>query len=170
MYLLGHTGFTCAFARLTHNIRVVRVPESLQFVLLGSMLPDLIDKPLGFITGINNGRMWGHTLLFSLSISLVALALLRRRSGSPWGVALFWSAFGSWMHLLLDRIWEQPDVVLYPTYGWGFPQGYMTIEGLWDLLWSEPFLLATEILGGILLLLVALERTWKQSLVKAPQE
>jgi hypothetical protein len=44
-----------------------------RFVLVGSMLPDIIDKPLGQLVLRNlmsNGRIFSHTLLFLLLICL----------------------------------------------------------------------------------------------------
>lgn len=45
----------------------------LRLVIIGSMLPDLIDKPLGiYLMGntLSNGRVLSHTLVFLLVMSL----------------------------------------------------------------------------------------------------
>lgn len=47
-------------------------------LLIGSLLPDIIDKPLGhllFREALSNGRTYGHTLLFLLLISTIGAYL-----------------------------------------------------------------------------------------------
>ena len=74
----------------------------LGFVLLGSMLPDIIDKPLGelrFGTPAM-GRTIAHTLLFLLLLGMAAYYLSDLRLASLAG--------GVMAHLLLDFMWDSP--------------------------------------------------------------
>ena len=73
MLLFGHLGITLAatqtFAVLWQGKK--RFSESIDYrlVLLGSMLPDIIDKPLGgfiFKDALGSGRIYAHTLIFLL--------------------------------------------------------------------------------------------------------
>ena len=53
-----------------------------RIVLLGSLLPDIIDKPLWLFVGSHisfSGRGYAHTLLFSLALFISGLILIRYR-------------------------------------------------------------------------------------------
>ncbi len=73
-------------------------------LLLGaSLLPDIIDKPLGllfFRDTFSNSRLFGHTLLFVVVIFLAGLYLYRSR-GRLWLLVL---AFGAFAHLVFDQM------------------------------------------------------------------
>jgi hypothetical protein len=90
--------------------------------VIGSMLPDLIDKPLGHIllyNSIDYGRIYAHTGLFLLAVLAIGMAY-RRSTGSWVLVAL---AVGVLSHLVLDSIWEIPVTLYYPLLG-DFGQHY----------------------------------------------
>lgn len=58
-------------------------PGAVGFVLVGSQLPDLIDKPLGWVLAVlPSGVSLGHSLLFAGPLCL-AVALWRRRRDRP---------------------------------------------------------------------------------------
>lgn len=139
MYALGHLGIGLGLAWLAATRR--RDPVDFRLVLLGTVLPDLIDKPLAALLGLE-GRLWAHTLLF-----LVGLALLSRL---PSLRPLLWLAFGVGTHLVLDQIWWQPVVVLWPAFG-PFPPGAPSLEGLLDVLLHDPIVQAGEVIGSIVL-------------------
>ena len=74
-----------------------------------SVLPDLVDKPLS-IFGIGGGRYIGHTLLFTVLVTL-AFSLWKRRYGL--------TAFtGLTSHLLLDL--NAPIPWFYPFLDYDF--------------------------------------------------
>ncbi|MFP3975182.1 MAG: hypothetical protein ACLFVK_03050, partial [Dehalococcoidia bacterium] len=55
-----------------------------RIALIGSMLPDIIDKPLGiyiFTETFSNGRIYAHTLLFFLVLLLIGLFRYIRSGG-----------------------------------------------------------------------------------------
>jgi membrane-bound metal-dependent hydrolase YbcI (DUF457 family) len=133
MLLFAHLGLTLAAARCAKK-------GDLAFIALGSMLPDIIDKPLGLIAfGTSNmGRTFGHTLLFFLI--LAALALLIKK------IWLYSLAGGVFAHLALDFMWNSPVILFWPILG-GFPQAtymdtlsylQMLILGLKDPMISLP--------------------------------
>jgi hypothetical protein len=163
MFVLAHLGIGTWMAR-----RSVR-GEQLVWVLLGTLLPDLIDKPLYyalvFATGrhgaqlglISSTRTVGHTLLLLLAL----LALLPRRIGAP-------LALGMATHLFLDELGDLAGLVLpfartassgpsvltailFPLLGWRFPvlpyasavQHAASIVNVWTL--------ACEVAGAALL-------------------
>jgi hypothetical protein len=80
------------------------------------VLPDLIDKPVGFIIlggVIDNGRIWCHSLLFA-AIVLAGGLLLWKYRRTPVLVA---AAIGILSHQLLDLMWLQPMTWYYPALG-----------------------------------------------------
>src|SRR5271169_4955869 len=53
-----------------------------KYLAIGALFPDLIDKPLGrviFASTLENGRIIGHTLFFSLILFLIGLYLYKKR-------------------------------------------------------------------------------------------
>lgn len=88
-------------------------------VAVGSMLPDLVDKPLALFVLDNFGtRTYGHTLAFSLALCLLGFAVLLR-TRQTYGLAL---AGASLIHLVLDAMWTLPQVLYWPLLGWTFPR------------------------------------------------
>jgi len=65
MFLLGHLGIGLGLAWLLSWKSPTRIDY--RWVLFGAILPDLIDKPLGFLTGLDS-RLWAHTFLFLFPI------------------------------------------------------------------------------------------------------
>src|SRR5438552_14565631 len=60
MFLLGHLGIGLGLAWLLSWKSPTRIDY--RWVLFGAILPELIDKPLGFLTGLDS-RLWAHTFL-----------------------------------------------------------------------------------------------------------
>lgn len=57
-------------------------------VLVGSQLPDLVDKPLAWeLSVLPTGRSLGHSLLFAVPVIAVVLVVARRRERAFAGVA-----------------------------------------------------------------------------------
>lgn len=144
MYTLGELGISLGLAWIV----AYRIRETVDFrlVLLGSIFPDLIDKPLGQILQLE-ARLWAHTLLF-----LAAILLLSRVPRMRW---LGWIGFGVAVHLLVDLMWNQPNVALWPLYGWGFPPGDQSFAGYLDVLLHDPYVQFGEITGSLILVAAA---------------
>ncbi|HEX9977789.1 MAG TPA: metal-dependent hydrolase [Acidimicrobiia bacterium] len=115
---LWHVGVTTLIVRY-----VFRDPAmDLRWLAVGSILPDVIDKPIGSI--LFNGtfhthRVYGHTLLFPVAAMILALIVTRR--GSTARKAAFAVIIGSFVHLVLDGAWTSPEGFLWPVFGWTFP-------------------------------------------------
>lgn len=124
----------------------------IRFLLVGSMLPDIIDKPIGvyfFLETFSNGRIFSHTLLFLVFITLVGF-LIKKYSGKTWGLAL---SLGTLFHLILDEIWLTPETLLWPLFGIGFDKyeiGNWMMDILRGLL-ESPQLYVPEIIGFVAL-------------------
>jgi hypothetical protein len=83
---------------------------------VGSILPDLIDKPLGhiFLAGtVNFGRIYFHSLIFLLAFIIAGL-LIWWKFRSFIGIAL---ALGVLSHQVLDRMWAAYWNWLWPFFG-----------------------------------------------------
>jgi len=141
MLLLAHTGITLGAAYILEqalrfrpksrdkNIviaapkepypawnKLFSVKVDYRFILLGSILPDLIDKPLGLFVlpgVVENLRTFSHTVLF-LFLVILAAFLVYRKQNAAWG---FFIAFGVLMHFLLDSMWLEPASLLWPFLG-----------------------------------------------------
>ena len=127
-----------------------------RFILLGSILPDLIDKPVGnifFVQIFNNGRIFSHTLLFLLLAILIAILIFRTRM-KLWGFCI---AFGVLVHLLLDAMWLEPVTLFWPILGFSFyvyPEMGLKlwINGmLYDLIVRSDIYIS-EIMGAVILI------------------
>jgi hypothetical protein len=153
MFLLAHLGIGLGLAWLLSWKSNVRIDYRL--ILFGSILPDLIDKPLGVALGLET-RIWAHTFLFLFAILALSFVAAWR--------ALRFIGFGAATHLLLDAIWGQPDVALYPIAGWVFPPAPFD-PGFWfDALLHDPIVQAGEVTGAVILVAFAIRhriRSWK---------
>lgn len=84
--------------------------------VIGAILPDLIDKPLGYIffaDVFGNGRIFMHSLLV-FSILLIIGLLIWKYLAHPAGLAV---AFGVLSHQILDLMWKDPTAWYFPLFG-----------------------------------------------------
>lgn len=156
MLVLAHVGLTVGMAQAVEHIAKnggngkAGLRLDYRLVVLGSMLPDLIDKPLGhFILRdtLNNGRIYCHTLAFALIFLVFALIALRLGKA---GLMVVWS--GLVVHLVLDGIWRAPATLFWPLYGWSFPA--LEYHFFWDTLknLAQPHNFIPELMGAAVLL------------------
>ena len=123
-----------------------------RWLLLGSILPDIIDKPLGtwiFNDTISNGRIFLHTLLFLLIISVSGIIL----HTSKRNLALASVSAGWFLHLCLDEMWRYQQTLFWPLYGIGFSRmdtGHW-LQNIWVALFSDPRVFIPEIIGVLCL-------------------
>lgn len=125
----------------------------IRLLLIGALLPDIIDKPLGhlfFREALSNGRIFAHTLLFLIIITLAGLYLYRRRA-KLWLLVL---AFGTLIHLILDQMWQTPQALLWPFLGFTFPKEDITdwLPGTLHALLTNPSVYVPELLGAVILI------------------
>ncbi|HUQ31184.1 MAG TPA: metal-dependent hydrolase [Pyrinomonadaceae bacterium] len=165
MFIFGHLGIG---SKMVYPWRA-ELPRAA--LLLGTILPDLIDKPLYYIpvafvgreaatqSLISGTRTFGHTLILLLAV--VVLAVLKR---SRLLAAL---AAGMATHNLLDLIGDQVQLgmgwaemgpgpsgihaLLWPLLGWDFPASTTTIIGH-GLQLMNPWFIGCEVAGLCILL------------------
>jgi membrane-bound metal-dependent hydrolase YbcI (DUF457 family) len=120
-----------------------------RLLVVGSMLPDIIDKPLGFF-GFGDGRSITHTLLVTIILLAVA-AFLYLRYHRTWLLAI---AAGTVCHVLLDGMWNSLYVFYWPAYGWTFPDKiFSSFWSIWvESLLHNPAAFIPESLGVIVVI------------------
>ncbi|MFC1898822.1 metal-dependent hydrolase [Chloroflexota bacterium] len=171
MLIFGHVGITLGTAiaipgvqnvlRFTNKGRINNqsIKNSLSFVslvnridvkilLLGSLLPDIIDKPVGqwlFKEYFSNGRIFSHALLFFILITFLGIFYYRRYH-KTWFLFL---SLGTFMHLILDEMWRAPGTLFWPILGLEFDKMDLTgwIGGLWQSLVTNPAVYVSELVG-----------------------
>jgi inner membrane protein len=130
----------------------------IRLLLVACLLPDIIDKPLGYIffrEALSNGRVVSHTLLFLVIVSLAGL-FLYHIGKKNWLLVV---SFGVLVHLILDQMWKTPETLLWPFFGFAFEKHDITnyIPGIIDSLTAKPEVYIPEIIGGLILIWFAWE-------------
>jgi hypothetical protein len=123
-----------------------------RLVLIGSLLPDIVDKPVGAIFlahFFSNGRILGHTVLFSLILGLTGMYLYRKHGKR----GLLVLALGSFLHLVLDQMWLDTRTLLWPLYGWSFAPVDISdwFPRMLQRLVTDPQAFIPEIIGGLII-------------------
>lgn len=127
---------------------IFRDPKvDVRFLLLGAILPDLIDMPVGTLVladRYSTGELWFHSLIVpTIYIMIVLLATRRGRRRRAW-MAL---GVGWLFHLLLDGMWISQDVFLWPFFG-DIPPGDAPYWPLaWERATSDPWRWIEEAVG-----------------------
>lgn len=127
------------------------------YCAVGSLLPDLIDKPLGHIifTSLGNGRIFFHSLTVCTSVAALGVILLlwRRHPG------LLFLAAGMLSHQLADAMWAEPRAWYWPLFG-GFPPKYYPdyFENMFSIEFSSPSELL--VIAAALILVFCLLQAW----------
>lgn len=129
----------------------------MRLLVIGSLLPDIIDKPIGrffFRDTFSNGRIFGHTFLFLIVLTCAGLCLYRWHS-RMWLLAL---SFGTCTHLIFDEMWLDPRTLLWPLYGLAFERSNLTslLPGMLHALHTDPSIYGPEIVGAAILICLAL--------------
>ncbi|HYZ91707.1 MAG TPA: metal-dependent hydrolase [Actinomycetota bacterium] len=89
-------------------------------VMLASLLPDIIDKPIGrllFRERFDSGRLYAHTLLLNVALFCV-LFFMRGRAKRQFVLV----PISSLLHLAEDGMWSQPRIFWWPLFGAEFPR------------------------------------------------
>ncbi len=152
MLILGHTGITLGIFWFFEEKTGLKFDY--RIVVMASLFPDIIDKPLGMVVlPLNNGRIIGHTLLFALI--LLFLGTLQKTSTTL--------SVGSLFHMVEDEMWADPVTLFWPFLG-NFP------EEEYESLYEYARTIATEyipspsrtfifeVVGAIILVLFLVKR------------
>jgi membrane-bound metal-dependent hydrolase YbcI (DUF457 family) len=155
MIFFGHLGLTTAAFKTYEKFNeeeknILKIDY--RFVLVGSILPDLIDKPIGsylFRSTFHNSRIFAHSLLFTFLLLVFGVLLLIKKRNNK--VLTLGMATGA--HLILDSMWLYKGILLWPYYGWKFP---VRPEGNWAMnslsrVVTDPTYFLAESIGFIIL-------------------
>lgn len=114
-------------------------------LIIGSILPDLIDKSLMFL-GLGSGRGLSHTLLFVVVVYVTILLLFKGKTTIPNSLGI-----GILFHLLLDL----PEIPLfYPFINYQFIYLEDPFSDWLFTLFNDPIVQITEILGILFLIII----------------
>lgn len=125
----------------------------IRFLLIGSLLPDIIDKPVGMLLlrgSLGSGRIFCHTLLFLLLITLTGIYFYRSHSRT-WFLVLSFSTF---THLICDQMWLETQILLWPLYGWTWEKvdpAYWAQHIIYNL-HADPAVYVPELVGAAILI------------------
>jgi membrane-bound metal-dependent hydrolase YbcI (DUF457 family) len=101
-------------------------------VLVGSQFPDLIDKPLAYqFFLIPNGRMFAHSLVIAIPLSIAVLLFVRRTGHTREGLAF---GFAYLSHIVADfrRMLLRADPQFSPNVLWPLvPANPVGLEPRW---------------------------------------
>lgn len=160
MFILGHLGMGAAPGALAAKLWANSLgfdggSPDLRWYLTGTLLPDMVDKPVGqvfFKPYFENGRIYCHTLLFTSSLLVAGLRRRRRKEDGR----LLLLALGVISHLVVDAIWREPTTVFWPLLG---PfERYPSLKGVLGQIAEylhDPTFWAEE-MGGLILFILAL--------------
>jgi membrane-bound metal-dependent hydrolase YbcI (DUF457 family) len=131
MYPVTHATIAVGAVKAGERLFPARwLPFDYRFVVVGAVLPDLIDKPLRLLDfGVPHGHTYAHTLLFSLLV-IICGSLIIRRSGDARVLLL---GLGSLSHPLVDPVIVYPRTLFWPLFGLdfadsrGIPGAYLLI-------------------------------------------
>jgi len=179
MFILGHVGIGSRLGALVPRVREARAPG---WLLLGTLLPDLVDKPLYYGLKLATGREGsqlglisctrtvGHSALFALLAWLLLRALGRRGAALALlaGMATHWlldlaGDVAGYLGQLLGTTstpasFSSAKALLFPLLGRHFAVSpfHSAREHLTSLV--QTYTLAGELVGGILLV-----AAWRRS-------
>lgn len=131
---------------------VFRDPKvDVRFLFLGALIADLIDLPLGTLVlagRYSTSELWGHSLVLP-SVYMLGVIMLTRRGRRR---RAFMAVGVAWLfHLLLDGMWANDAVFLWPFLG-DFPTGDAPFWPLaWERAMSDPWRWIKEIVGLVYL-------------------
>ncbi len=133
---------------LTEIPQIKKLKPNRFALLIGSILPDVIDKPF-VLLGIGTGRYFSHNLLFVL-VSFIVIFLSTKRNLR---VSLPFLC-GLTTHLLLD-IPYVPFFYPFISYEWVVIDDVILFW--FDALFTNPFVIITEIAGVVSLVFILIK-------------
>ena len=111
--ILWHMGVATVIVYATLGRRRI----DYRFILVGAILPDLVDGVLGlFLFEGSSGRWVAHSILAVVVVTVMIVVVLRgERRLAVFGIAVGWL-----LHLVGDGMWQAPLTFLWPAFGTDF--------------------------------------------------
>ncbi|UCG70470.1 MAG: metal-dependent hydrolase [Thermoplasmata archaeon] len=164
MFLIGHIGISVGIiyvlawvisSRFSKDNTGKLSPWGIDFriVIIAAILPDIIDKIIGMIIlkeEISNGRLFTHSIVIVSIFSILLLITTKIKINR--GLQIPFYIIPVYLHLLLDRLWEDPHTLFWPIFRTSFPKLDMGISDYFTILLSEPYIFVGEVLGGLIII------------------
>lgn len=126
--IFWHMGVAAAIVYVTIGRRRV----DYRFILLGAVLPDLIDAATCPFYDCAEGRGVAHSLLANVAVTVAIILLLRGETR----LAVFGIGVGWLLHLVADGMWDAPKTFFWPIAGTDFDPSIAEPYS-WDL-FTDP--------------------------------
>ena len=145
MYPIFHAALPLIFTEIP---QIKKLKINRYSLLIGSLLPDIVDKPL-FLLGFGNGRFFSHNLLFVIISFLIVYFSSRKNK-----TISFSFLAGLFFHLILDI----PYVPLfYPFIAYEFRFVEEPLLYWIKQLWTNPIVLITETIGLLFIIFILIK-------------
>lgn len=161
MIFLGHLGITTAIIKQYEKLdeQDTSFHIDYRFVLIGAILPDIIDKTTEIFVNHRiqfSGRLYGHTLLFSLILMIIGMISNFKR------INTFTIGLCSLIHIMIDGLWIMPKSFFFPMFGVNLlsHNDFVKVPYLTAFFNSSAYLITGELIGGFLLY-VFFEKTFR---------
>jgi inner membrane protein len=127
--LLWHLGIAALIVYVTLGRRRI----DYRMVLIGALLPDLVDGVLGLVWFEEAAGRWiAHSIFAAIGVAIVILLTFSgERRQSLFGIGVGWL-----LHLVADGMWLAPLTFLWPAFGTEFSTAPREPYS-WDL-FTEP--------------------------------
>lgn len=120
---------------------------------MAAILPDIVDKIVGLVIfkeEISNGRLFMHSIIILGIFSMCLLTLAKVQLGNLLKTSIY--LLPLYIHLALDRMWEQIHTLFWPFLGLGFPRLDVEFGDYFTYLVTNPYILIGEILGTFIII------------------
>jgi len=104
----------------------------LRFLLVASLVPDLIDKTLYLFLITNDSRTYGHTLFFTVLILFIIMIGTNRENEKRKTYLLIPIAL--LFHLILDEMWMFKETLFWPLFDGSFSINVSSATSLFELI------------------------------------
>ena len=155
MWPLGHAAVAYLCYALYRSIRDTDVDPNVPVLVLlvGSLFPDLVDKPLAWYLGVlPTGRTLAHSFVVLVPLCLVLYFVARRYDRPEYGIAF---TIGALSHSLVDALpvlWggTNPSFLLWPVLSVEpYESGAPTVLGLLADSIGQPYFQAEFVIAAL---------------------
>jgi hypothetical protein len=166
MFILGHVGISIGLVLILimyyskyvgkQNSRINIIKKiDFRIIAISAMFPDIVDKIVGMLIfgeEISNGRIFTHSFVILTIFSVSAFNYSKIKFSGLFVPLIY--IFPAYLHLLLDGLWKEPNTLLWPLMGTGFPRIGVEFGDYFDILISNSYIYITEIIGAIILIVI----------------
>jgi membrane-bound metal-dependent hydrolase YbcI (DUF457 family) len=127
----------------------------LRYLLVGSLLPDLLDKFLYLVVVTDSSRTYGHTLLLGVLTLFIVMFITNKENSNRKSYLLVPIAL--FFHLLLDEMWLFKETLFWPIFDGQFSQHISSADSLLELFIisiNKTEILIKEFIGVVCLFFV----------------